>query len=379
MSLIRPDFWIPHLSVYAFSVIQHQPQDNPEVTIHTVAPLDYVVAIFMTAGLLVGQAFLLGQLIHHGRRWYASKGSSFSQTVDADPTTRTQANRTLLALLTSAFLGGLTIVSCILLCANFMMRIWALGYIVDPDDVRYGGRGSDNRINCSFGIPHCISLRPAFGIAVENLEQATAFFMTAVVFIASGLLVHRNAVIFRSRLWIPSLTGVPLLVFVVSTIAGIVAVYRNPYHYARQAGWLYYRYQSSDTYTHTQTAIARITPTISTVALVALNIVFSVCVLATALRAQVRTRACTLVIQSALPSAIIGIALFFVPSYGADASHPFYYMRLARYSLRTLWAALFIIAPQVMILRTMRSDRKEQQRADEKTFIELEVRSVKEV
>lgn len=111
-----------------------------------------------------------------------------------DPMERVQANRTLLALLTGGVLGALTVASCALLCANFMMRIWALGFIMRPDQVRYSGGPNENRINCSFGDPHCISLKPKFGVAVENLEQATAFFMLVVISMANGLLVSHSSV-----------------------------------------------------------------------------------------------------------------------------------------------------------------------------------------
>jgi hypothetical protein len=127
---------------------------------------------------------VLARLIRRGGRWYFGK----MKQIDSDAT-RTQANRTLLTLLTSATLGALTFVSCILLCVNFTIRIWALGLIVKPDEVRYGGTPTDNRVNCSFGTPNCLTMKPQFAIAVENLEQVTGFMMQIVVLMASGLLV----------------------------------------------------------------------------------------------------------------------------------------------------------------------------------------------
>jgi hypothetical protein len=93
---------------------------------------------------------------------------------------------------------------------------------------------------------------------------------------------------------------------------------------------------------HTQIAIARITPTITTVALVGLNLVFTVSVLSTKARGYVQGRLPLLLVDSALPSTILGVVLLFVPVYGAHSDQPFFYMRLVRYSLRTLWAALLV-------------------------------------
>lgn len=93
---------------------------------------------------------------------------------------------------------------------------------------------------------------------------------------------------------------------------------------------------------NTQISIARITPIITTAALVGLNLVFTVSVLSTQARGYIRGRLPLLLVDSALPSAILGVVLLFVPVYGAHSDKPFFYMRLARYSLRTLWAGLLV-------------------------------------
>ena len=138
----------------------------------------------------------------------------------------------------------------------------------------------------------------------------------------------------------------------VSTVAGVISIYRNPYKYARQPGWLYYRYQANDPFMNTQITIARITPTITTVALVSLNLVYTLSFLATKARGYVWGRLTLLLIDCAVPSALLGIVVLFVPVYGAHSNQPFFYMRLARYSLRSLWAALLVrLSDLVLSLR----------------------------
>jgi hypothetical protein len=207
MSLLRPDYWIPHLSNYAFGVIDHTKDGDPVQHIQGTHPLDYVASIFVTIALFsmsqlidsvpwlmqgkAGQLLLLNRLIYHGRRWYLNTKKELWVVANGG----IQANRALLALLITTFLGALTSVTCFLLLINFMMRIWSLGWVRYPNEpmVNWTADTQDQRVNCSTGNTLCMSWSKSFGFAVEGLEKATAFLMQTLVFIATCLLVSASA------------------------------------------------------------------------------------------------------------------------------------------------------------------------------------------
>jgi hypothetical protein len=119
----------------------------------------------------------------------------------------------------------------------------------------------------------------------------------------------------------------------------MATVYRDPFEWKSEGGWLYYPYHSSDPTQHTYLTVTKITPIVSTVALVVLNAIFTISVIRTRVKAGARFSA--LVFEAALPSTIAGIALFFIPIYGIE-SGAFFYMRKVRYTLRMLWASLLV-------------------------------------
>ena len=83
--------------------------------------------------------------------------------------------------------------------------------------------------------------------------------------------------------------------------------------------------------------VTNITPIISTIALVVLNIITSVI----ETRGKAGARLSAVVFDAALPSTVVGIALWFIPIYGVESS-AFFYMNKVRYTLRTLWASLLV-------------------------------------
>lgn len=135
---------------------------------------------------------MLNRLIYHGRRRHLNTRKELRVVANGG----IQANRSLLALLITTFLGALTSVTCILLLVNFMMRIWSLGWVRYPNEpmVNWTTDTQNQRVNCSSGNTHCMSWSKSFGLAVEGLEKATAFFMQTLVFVATCLLVSALAI-----------------------------------------------------------------------------------------------------------------------------------------------------------------------------------------
>ncbi|KAF6750726.1 hypothetical protein DFP72DRAFT_509002 [Ephemerocybe angulata] len=366
MSFARPDFWIPRITSYAFAVVDLGRVDSDVRQMPD--SLDYVTSIFVVVGLLVVQCFLLTKLTARGRRWYLSKKKE-----SGGPSLTTRDKRILSAVAASSALGALTILTCILLCANFMMRTWAVGFVTPGNEVVYDGSPDGPMIDCWMGLKdHCISLGIQFSKNVERLEITTAFMMQLLMLISAGLLVHRGGLL-KPKTWFHVLPALPFLVLIGSTIAGMWAVYYVPTDYpARPGKWFSYHYHGSDPHMRKQIDVAEITPTISTAALVFLNLIFTVSVLV----GKGFVRACTLsmVVESSLPSLVVGLSLFFIPVY-RQVGGTFFYMRMARYTLRTMWAALLIVTPQIIFLEEIRVRDHAGQPAEESTVIENEGKS----
>ncbi|TEB26408.1 hypothetical protein FA13DRAFT_1795595 [Coprinellus micaceus] len=237
--------------------------------------------------------------------------------------------------------------TCFLLLANFMMRIWSLGWVRYPNEpmVNWTADTQDQRVNCSTDNTLCMSWSKSFGFAVEGLEKATAFLIQTLVFIVTCLLEAPSLQWLRSTATHSngSRRGVGF------TIPTTVVIPLNA---------------------------PEITPIIYTVALVVLNVIFAISVVQT--RMKVGARLSALVFDAALPSAVVGIALWFIPIYGAG-SGAFFYMRTARYTLRMLWASLLVIAPQHLLVKTPRAEGCKDQRSDEETLNEAETNSVDKV